>query len=109
MNTASQSIGVITPLKALWRWLVATPGHSQHLLCSAPKPLMASNRCTNGFRSHSLRTQPGVAAHIIVRQPVRMVRVMEADLTPAQVGRMVISGRMADVCAELDRLVAREG
>jgi hypothetical protein len=24
------------------------------------------------------------------------------------VGRMVMSGRMADVCAELDRLVARE-
>lgn len=35
-----------------------------------------------------------------------MVRVMEAGQTPSQVGRMVISGRMADVCAELDRLAA---
>jgi hypothetical protein len=33
---------------------------------------------------------------------------MEAGQTPAQVGRMVISGRMADVCAELDRLAACE-
>ena len=40
---------------------------------------------------------------------LRVVRVMEAGQTPTQVGRMVISGRMADVCAELDRLAARTG
>jgi hypothetical protein len=39
---------------------------------------------------------------------VRVVRVVEAGQTTAQGGRMVISGRMADVCAELDRMVARE-
>ena len=39
---------------------------------------------------------------------VRVVRVHEAGLPRANVGRMVISGRMADVCAELDRLVAKE-
>jgi hypothetical protein len=33
---------------------------------------------------------------------------MEVGQAPAQVGRMVISGRMADVCAELDRLAACE-
>ena len=33
---------------------------------------------------------------------------MEVGQHPANVGRMLISGRMADVCAELDRLVARE-
>jgi hypothetical protein len=38
------------------------------------------------------------------RKPLRVVRIMESG----QVGRMVISGRMADVCAELDRLVACE-
>ena len=27
---------------------------------------------------------------------------------PASAGRMVISGRMADVCAELERLAAQE-
>ena len=36
------------------------------------------------------------------------MRVLEAGQAPACVGRMVISGRMADVCAELDRLAARE-
>jgi hypothetical protein len=39
---------------------------------------------------------------------LRIVRIMEAGQTPAQVGRMVISGRLADVCAELDRLAACE-
>jgi hypothetical protein len=40
--------------------------------------------------------------------PVRMIRLREAGQARASVGRMVISGRMADVCAELDRLAACE-
>jgi hypothetical protein len=36
--------------------------------------------------------------------PLRVVRVKDAN--PQMAGRMVISGRMADVCAELDRLAA---
>lgn len=42
------------------------------------------------------------------KKPLRVVRVVEAGQTRASVGRMVISGRMTDVCAELDRLAARE-
>ncbi len=41
-------------------------------------------------------------------RPLRVLRVLEADQTSAQAGRLVISGRMADVCAELDRLAAFE-
>lgn len=41
-------------------------------------------------------------------RPLRVVRVLEAGQPRTQVGRMVISGRMADVCAELDRLAACE-
>ncbi|MDO8318581.1 hypothetical protein [Rhodoferax sp.] len=41
-------------------------------------------------------------------RPLRVLRVLEAGQAPSQVGRMVISGRMADVCAELDRLAAFE-
>ena len=40
--------------------------------------------------------------------PLRVVRVSEGGERPGAAGRMVISGRMADVCAELDRLAARE-
>lgn len=40
--------------------------------------------------------------------PLRVVRLSEGGEGPGSAGRMVISGRMADVCAELDRLAARE-
>ena len=41
-------------------------------------------------------------------RPLRVVRVAEPFHVPANAGRMVISGRMADVCAELDRMAAIE-
>ena len=40
--------------------------------------------------------------------PLRVVRVCDSHSPSGEMGRLVISGRMADVCAELDRLVARE-
>ncbi len=53
-----------------------------------------------------------VTAKPIVSQtqrPLRVVRLAD-DQRPSKhsAGRMVISGRMADVCAELDRLIALE-
>jgi hypothetical protein len=41
-------------------------------------------------------------------QALRVLRVTESDQRVKGAGRMVISGRMADVCAELDRLAAIE-
>lgn len=38
---------------------------------------------------------------------VRIVRVLDSNM-PGCAGRLVISGRMADVCAELERMVRRE-
>ncbi len=40
--------------------------------------------------------------------PLRVVRVMEAGQASALAGRILMSGRMADVCNELDRMVERE-
>lgn len=51
------------------------------------------------------RTSPASDASI---KPLRVLRVMEPGQQRTCVGRMVISGRMADVCAELDRLAACE-
>lgn len=39
---------------------------------------------------------------------LKIVRELEAGVSPSCAGRMVISGRMADVCAELDRMAQRE-
>ena len=42
------------------------------------------------------------------RPPLRVVRVLETGQAPAHTGRLMISGRMADVCAELERMAERE-
>jgi hypothetical protein len=48
------------------------------------------------------------AATLQAAKPLRIVRVVEPSAPRAIAGRMVISGRLADVCAELDRLAAQE-
>ena len=42
--------------------------------------------------------------HRPARSTLRVVRESDAAIRPDCAGRMVISGRMADVCAELDRM-----
>ena len=44
--------------------------------------------------------------HHMADRPLRVVHIAEEQRPPLHTaGRMVISGRMADVCAELDRLI----
>ena len=51
-------------------------------------------------------TMPHISAKPIHR--VRVVRNIDAALPADRAGRMVVSGRFADVCAELDRLASME-
>ncbi len=113
MTLAIQSFDVITPLKSLWQWLVVQPGHSTARVAHCPhQPLLAepiSSRCSRPMQhpvfTHQASTPPAPQRNC---KPVRVVRVMESGQSASHVGRMVISGRMADVCAELDRLAAFE-
>ncbi len=50
------------------------------------------------------RIRGGAGMH----RPLRVLHVVEPGQTSPHIGRLVISGRMADVCAELDRLAAFE-
>ena len=59
-------------------------------------------------RARVARAAPTVAGHARPLRPLRVVRMAEPFRAPASAGRMTISGRMADVCAELDRLAAVE-
>ena len=43
-----------------------------------------------------------------VAKPLRVARVQDDMSPPDRAGRMVMSGRMDEVCAELDRLVQLE-
>jgi hypothetical protein len=86
---------LFTPLQTLaHRWIPA-----RHL------PRHAGLRYM-GVRPVRSTRAPAVAMSSIAR-PLRVVRVVDPQHGNAS-GRVVISGRMADVCAELDRLAALE-
>lgn len=100
--------GVLAPLQVLWRWFVPATAQSKSTHSSGTK--CAREVVIHSIANNSLyaRYEPQISADTSARRPLRIVRVLEADQAPAHVGRMLISGRMADVCAELDRLAARE-
>jgi hypothetical protein len=72
-------------------------------------------RSSSGLRYVGIRpscaARPGVPAasrSAAPARPLRVVRAVDAQQNGRSMGRVVISGRMADVCAELDRLAALE-
>jgi hypothetical protein len=92
--------GLLAPLQRLVNWLARTS--AAHTVVR-PLPIKPGTSRS----SSSWTTLPG-SCHKKPRRPLRVVRVAEAGPAPVVAGRMVISGRMADVCAELDRLAALE-
>ena len=80
-----------TPSQPLPKRQAVRP-HPEWAVRSAPCPLPSHSKAKPAQRQPSLR----------------VVHVHETGQSAAGAGRMVISGRMADVCAELDRLVAME-
>ena len=59
------------------------------------------------FKAHRQTPAAHVRSHHhMADRPLRVVHIAEDQRPPLHTaGRMVISGRMADVCAELDRLI----
>jgi hypothetical protein len=102
---------VLAPVQALLALFVT----SQSGPASSPRGGCppAQVRKTGHFRdlSHS-RSQGG--GRVIAKSPLtskhsrpkrlKVLREFEPGVNPKYAGRMVISGRMADVCAELDRM-----
>jgi uncharacterized protein YfaP (DUF2135 family) len=77
----------------------------------APVPAGTQSGAAQGSASRVSRitypqSRSAVAAKPIHR--VRVVRNVDTSLPADRAGRMVVSGRFADVCAELDRLAASE-
>jgi hypothetical protein len=66
----------------------------------------AAMRGPSARATGALAVQPSVKASRPSR--LRVVREFDSNVGPACAGRMVISGRMADVCAELERMSQRE-
>jgi hypothetical protein len=109
---------LFSPISALATWF-AQPTSTEPLVPPANAPL-AHQRLTLPFaRASRLHRPPSVgrvssfkSAAFEARNPavarLRVVREQDAALSPVCAGRMTISGRMADVCAELDRMAQRE-
>ena len=88
---------------------MATAFFSLSRLAAAFRGLLAAlSPRTEPSVSLPARALPAAAAQPHPLKPLRVVRVLEPSAPRSTAGRMVISGRLADVCAELDRLVARE-
>jgi hypothetical protein len=91
---------LFSPLQALaHRWM--TPrrrARSADLRYVAIRPA-----CT--ARADSIHQEQGCDSPA---KPLRVIRVVDGRSSSRSSSRVVISGRMADVCAELDRLVALE-
>jgi hypothetical protein len=100
--------GLLTPLQGLWRWFTPAPRTGQPALENRAMGVRAiATHLIAVDRQHtSLKCIKNPITP--VQRPLRIVRILEADQAPASVGRMVVSGRMAEVCAELERLAARE-
>lgn len=104
LHTASPSL--LAPLQGLWRWLMPTVIPSAAIGGSAHREFPAQALEPVSYATHRPCVARPTRAAI---RPLRIVRVLDHDGSPSNnVGRMLISGRMADVCAELDRLVAHE-
>jgi hypothetical protein len=91
VNTAPSS-----PLPA-FRRLAANDASATKFIAACAQPARA------GGQKHC----PTMARTAAPRR-LKVVREFEPGISPLCAGRMVISGRMADVCAELDRMAQRE-
>lgn len=105
------------------RSLINTPKVSATLyrladwLQGRPTPLTRSaTKNASPFQSKVVPLRPSAKAPAplmmakrapVSQRPLRVLRVVDSQ-GRASGGRMVISGRMADVCAELDRLAGKE-
>lgn len=111
-NTLFALLGSLAPVQGFLQKFSAAapfPGRSGSsratLLVDLPAVPVPEPAC-------AAKARTGTRARSRGSMPLRVVRVMEAGQAEAgqaaHGGRMMISGRMADVCAELDRMAERE-
>lgn len=87
---------------------------SQFLKVASSKPLLQEfsdyakpvGQPPRTFQSATC-AQSIICSDIAKPRRLKIVRLLEPDVSAACAGRMFMSGRMADVCAELDRMEQR--
>lgn len=114
LNTLQPNLNLFSAAKLPTRWahLLRTfrtsPGSARGTAdapaCARPDTSPAKTMA----RTPSLRRPAPPAVVRQSRSLLRVVRILDPDQASASGGRILMSGRMADVCAELDRMVERE-
>ena len=109
---------LLAPLQALATlWVAAPPAAAAPSFgpvvalrrCAANDPSAIKTAAADPFQTGATGSK-GIQTVRRASAPRRLkvVREFEPGVSPSCAGRMVISGRMADVCAELDRMAQRE-
>ncbi len=126
--TAAHSTGSsLAAVRTLWqaltaRFRAAPPLPAPFMLAAAARRLvpdgsgvpMPAHPAIKTVAAHAFHTTASAQkqCQTVVKasspRRLRVVREFEAGISPSCAGRMVISGRMADVCAELDRMALKE-
>ena len=97
---------ILAPVQALAAFFMPVQAaHASH------RPLfhMPSQRLAN--TQNTIQHARTVVRAVASERPVSLLKVMrefEPGMARSQSGRMAISGRMSDVCAELDRIAQKE-
>lgn len=107
---------LLAPVQAVAAWFV--PAQSATSLFAVPAqaqrtPAQLASESSSGRRrpanGQCVATKIGKnASRLPALNHLRVVREFDSSVNPACAGRMVISGRMVDVCAELERMVQHE-
>lgn len=116
---------LLAPVQAVAAWFVPAPNTTSMVVAPAPTqrvpkqltltfalPCAAAGNTgrRRAASSRSVGTKIGkTASQLPTISHLKVVREFDSAVNPACAGRMVISGRMADVCAELDRMVNMNG
>lgn len=119
-TTLFSAFGILAPMHGFLRRFgtantpagarLKSPRTGTPSLASSPLPGRQKELALMPIEEPAHRSRSRVTARSRNREnlPLRVVRVMETGQAAAHVGRMMMSGRMADVCAELDRMSERE-
>ncbi len=95
-------VDLFTPLQSLAERWVPARRRAHRLESSGLRYVGVRPSCAP---RQALPSHPDATAST---RPLRVIRTVDAQQPGRHPGRVVISGRMADVCAELDRLAALE-
>lgn len=93
-STSLPSAMLLGPVHALVRFF------APEAPATGPHPELMAGRHNLTHCSHHGARLSAAGTH----RTVRILRIADEHTSPRDAGRMVIAGRFADVCAELDRL-----